>query len=134
MSDLGLFAQQHVYLGAWINWKRGRVLGATITMSQGNASLLIAFIALFVSFVGTRFFRLACFIAHRLYSKRSAQDGIYHQRQAILRNSDNAIGAIWSLGEVFWPNTTNDHLHSDMYFRIHGSGNFFLKHAVLDWK
>ena len=43
-----------VYLGAWTDWSRGRVLGATLTLSRGDGTLLIAFLAFYVAIVGTR--------------------------------------------------------------------------------
>jgi len=102
MSDPARPAQQHVYTGTWINWSRGPVMGATLTLSQRTGSLLIAFVALFVSFAGTRFFRITCYSFHRLFSTQSPQDGVHHQRQAILRNSNNATSDMWALCRVLW--------------------------------
>jgi hypothetical protein len=38
-----------VYLGTWINWSRGPVFGATLTLTRNDANLLIAFVAFFVA-------------------------------------------------------------------------------------
>ncbi|KAI1362255.1 hypothetical protein F5Y08DRAFT_341803 [Xylaria arbuscula] len=76
-----------VYVGSWTNWSRGQVLGATLTLPRREADLLIAFTAFFIAFVATRVWRLACFAIHRFCSKQSAQNALYHQHQAILRNS-----------------------------------------------
>lgn len=92
----------HIYIGSWTNWSRGSTFGATLTMTRDNGNLLIAFIALFVTFVGTCSFRIACFTFHRIFSKSSPQDAIYHQRQAILRNSSNGVTAIWEMCLLFW--------------------------------
>lgn len=43
------------------------------------------------------FWRLGCFIMHRYFSSAKPQDGLYHQRQAILRNSDTAHDGILRL-------------------------------------
>jgi hypothetical protein len=43
------------------------------------------------------FWRLGCFTLHRHFSSSEAQDGLYHQRQAILRNSDTAQDGAWRL-------------------------------------
>jgi hypothetical protein len=43
------------------------------------------------------FWRLGCFALHRHFSSNEAQDGLYHQRQAILRNSDTAQDGAWRL-------------------------------------
>lgn len=34
-----------VYVGFWTNWSQGSVLGATLTLAQANANLVIAFVA-----------------------------------------------------------------------------------------
>lgn len=92
----------HVHLGFWTNWDQGRIEGATITLSRRNGGLLVAFIAIFVGAAGKSFWRLACFLLHRMLSNPEPQDGIYHQLQAILRNSGAAQDAAWSLGQVLW--------------------------------
>lgn len=87
-----------VYLGFWINWSHGRVRGATITLSRNNGSLLIAFLALFVAASGKSFWRLLCFALHQATSAPATpQDGFYHQRQAILRNSETAMQGGWEI-------------------------------------
>ena len=43
------------------------------------------------------FWRLGCFALHRYFSSSEAQDGLYHQRQAILRNSDTAQDGAWRM-------------------------------------
>ncbi|KAF2265455.1 hypothetical protein CC78DRAFT_515110 [Lojkania enalia] len=86
-----------VHLGFWTNWSHGRIQGATITLSRQNGGFLIAFLALFVGLVGKSFWRLACFSLHRYFSSSDPQDGLYHQRQAILRNCGAAQDGAWQL-------------------------------------
>ncbi|KAF2140948.1 uncharacterized protein K452DRAFT_351652 [Aplosporella prunicola CBS 121167] len=92
----------NIYTGYWINWSKGHTLGATITLDRRDGSLLIAFLAMFVSVVGTSFWRISCLAFHSLYSTEAAQDALYHQRQAILRNSANSTSGLWSLLNVLW--------------------------------
>jgi hypothetical protein len=81
-----------VYLGFWTNWSQDKVHGATVTLTQNNGGLLIAFVALFVGAAGKSFWKLLCFALHRLLSAPTVpQDGLYHQRQAILRNSETSL-------------------------------------------
>ncbi|KAI1128269.1 hypothetical protein F5Y10DRAFT_292179 [Nemania abortiva] len=91
-----------VYVGVWTNWSRGRVLGATLTLKRDDADLLIAFIALFVSFVSARFWRILCFIFHRAYSTDAPQGAIHYQHQAILRNTSTAEDGLWLLLPLAW--------------------------------
>ena len=93
----GIF-EYPVYLGVWTNWSiGGRATGSTITMTHRNGALLTAFIALFVTFSGSRLWRISCFLLSQLLLAKPniPQDGLYHQRQAILRNaSDGTSGSI----------------------------------------
>lgn len=86
-----------VHLGLWTNWSRGPVFGATLTLTQSNANLLIAFVAFFVTYVGTRFWRVACLVLHFVYSSRAPRDALYHQRQAILRNASSAEDGLYTI-------------------------------------
>jgi hypothetical protein len=93
---LGVDTQPSIYLGVWTNWSRGKVLGSTLTMTQRNGALLVAFVALFVTFVGARLWRITCFAIHNAYSDTGPQDAVYHHRLAVLRNSDNATAGLVS--------------------------------------
>ncbi|KAK3688995.1 hypothetical protein B0T22DRAFT_427069 [Podospora appendiculata] len=91
-----------VYLGTWINWSRGPVFGATLTLTRENGNLLIAFTAFYVGLVSSRFWRIFCLAFHRYYSTPTPQDGLFHQRQAILRNSATPESSLLSLGQLYW--------------------------------
>jgi len=89
-----------VHVGAWTDWSRGKVLGATLTLTREDSGLLIAFLAFFIGLVGTRFWRIGCLILHFIYSKDCPTDGVHQQRQAFLRNSPNPESAIWTLADI----------------------------------
>lgn len=95
-------AGDDVFLGRWTNWSRGPVFGPTLTMTQENGKYLIAFIAFFVTFVATRFWRICCFFLHRFHSTNHPSAAPYHQRQAILRNSSSAESGLLSLLCLCW--------------------------------
>lgn len=85
----------NVYLGVWVNRSYENVLrGATLTLGRGSGALLIAFIALFVSATGKAVWKIARFILHYHLSSNKHLDGVYHQRQAILSNSQTAPDAV----------------------------------------
>lgn len=94
----GLEAQTSV----WTNWSRGRIMGATLTLSRQNGNLLIAFTAFFVGLVSSRFWRIACFLLHRCYSTPGANDVLHHQQQIVLRNSPNPESGLWTFGQLAW--------------------------------
>lgn len=93
-SNLGVDTKPGVHLGFWTNWTKGRVLGATLTLTQQDGALLIAFLAMLVAFVGSRLWKIACYITHYCLSSKDGKDALYHQRQAVLRNSDTATSAL----------------------------------------
>ncbi|KAL1633282.1 hypothetical protein SLS58_011148 [Diplodia intermedia] len=99
-----------IYLGVWTNWEHGKILGVTLTVTRAHGNLLIALVSLFVTIAGTSFWRVGCFAIHYIYSTKTPQDGLYHQRQAILRNAANGATGLWSLLQVFhaWRTTARN--------------------------
>lgn len=93
-SDNGSY---DVHLGFWINWSSGRMQGATFTTTRESGGLLVAFIALYVSTSGRSFWRVSCFLLHRMFSSHAPMDGLHHQRQVILRNADTAAQGLMTL-------------------------------------
>ncbi|KAI1743972.1 hypothetical protein F4680DRAFT_470466 [Xylaria scruposa] len=93
-----------VHLGVWTNWSRGRIFGSTLTLRRQDADLLIAFTAFFITIVSTRIWRIVCFACHRQYVTPIQQNVVYHQCQAILRNSSSAENGIELLTRVLWDN------------------------------
>lgn len=91
-----------VYLGMWTNWSRGRVLGATLTLSREDGNYLISFTAFFIGLVSTRFWRIVCFMLHNSLSTSTPRDALYHQQQAILRNSDSADSGLLTFFQLVW--------------------------------
>ncbi|KAM7210944.1 hypothetical protein V8F06_013679 [Rhypophila decipiens] len=89
-----------VHVGAWTDWSRGKVLGATLTVTGEDGGFLIAFLAFFVALVGTRFWRITCLALHFLFSRDTPTDGVHHQRQAFLRNAPNPEAAVWTLASM----------------------------------
>lgn len=91
-----------VYLGLWTNWSRGAVLGKTLTTTKGTGNLIIAFTAVFIGFVSSRFWRIASILLHRAYSTVTPQDAVHHQRQIILRNAGTPESGLLTALQVLW--------------------------------
>lgn len=91
-----------VHHGIWINWSRGRIMGATLTLSRTDGNYLLSFTALFISLVSARFWSILCFIAHKKFSTSEPRDALHHQRQAILRNSASPLSSLWTLSQLIW--------------------------------
>lgn len=91
---------EDIYKGFWINQSLGRVRGATLTLDRQSGGLVIAFLALFIAATARSVWKITRFLIHCAESNPSAQDGIYHQRQAILRNQPLALNATLDLCQV----------------------------------
>ncbi|KAF2004638.1 hypothetical protein P154DRAFT_484672 [Amniculicola lignicola CBS 123094] len=92
----------NVYNGFWVNWDHGRTRGATLTLPTWKGLVLVSFLTLFVTVAGACFWRVVCFILHQFRSTTVSRDGLFHQQQAILRNSITAPNALWSLIWSSW--------------------------------
>lgn len=93
---------ESVYLGVWTNWSHGSIAGLTLTTTLQNGGLLIAFLALFTTFTGTCFWTIVSFAIHQNMSRKIPQSALYHQKQAILRNSETSTAALWRLSRMSW--------------------------------
>ncbi|KAH7112531.1 hypothetical protein B0J11DRAFT_597934 [Dendryphion nanum] len=82
-----------VYTGFWVNTRHGQMHGSTLTLDRQDGALFIAFLALYVGLAGQGTWRIVRFLLHRAYSSTKTPDGIYNQRQAILRNSESGYSA-----------------------------------------
>ncbi|KAH7083074.1 hypothetical protein BKA63DRAFT_502200 [Paraphoma chrysanthemicola] len=86
--------EQDVFTGFWINRSLGRFRAATITLDQRMWNMFIAFIALFIGATARSIWKLVCFTLHLTFSTPSDEDGVHHQRQAVLRNTSLATDAV----------------------------------------
>ncbi|KAH7354272.1 hypothetical protein B0T11DRAFT_126143 [Plectosphaerella cucumerina] len=91
-----------IYTGVWTDWTLGRVSGATLTLSARTGATFLSFLAFFVTLVGARTWRLVGFIAHQALAKDGAHDGLYYQRQHILRNTITPADATWQFLQQSW--------------------------------
>lgn len=98
--DTTTLSSYPVYLGVWTNWSQGRVFGSTLTLTRSDGALLIAFIAFFITLIGTHIWRILCLILHGFFSTNSSQDALHNQRQALLRNSATPLGSIWLIMQM----------------------------------
>lgn len=97
-----LSAPSTIYTGFWTNWSYGPVYGSTLTLSAQTSAFLIAFIALWVKFAGGQLWSIITFLASNTRSTSVPQDGLYHQQQAILRNTSQPLSVSWSMLKLSW--------------------------------
>lgn len=94
-------SHQSVYTGFWTNWAEGQILGTTLTLSARNGAYLIALLALFVRVTGGYMWRIISFALFR-NSPTSAGNGLFHQQQAVLRNSTSDSPALFQFLQSAW--------------------------------
>ncbi|KAE8453974.1 hypothetical protein EG329_007750 [Mollisiaceae sp. DMI_Dod_QoI] len=90
------------HVGFWTDWSKGGVSGSTLTLSNRNGAVLIAALAIFIQLSGGRSWTILCFMAHQLRATKNAKDGLYHQQQAALRNSNSDVNAMWQFTKIGW--------------------------------
>ena len=86
----------HIYTGPWINWSHGLILGSTITLSSTGGALLTSFLAAFITLVGAQLWKVLSFTLHQTRASKGPQDGLHHQHQVLLRNTQSPGAAAWS--------------------------------------
>lgn len=96
-------SESYIYNGVWVNWSRGPILGWTLTLASGQAQLLTAFLAVYVTVAGSQFWKILSYLVHQLRAAPVPGDGRHQQVQAILRNTGTPLCASWELLTLGWP-------------------------------
>lgn len=91
-----------VYVGTWINWTAGRVLGSTLTLTSNNGALLIAFLALYVRLAGSHLWDILCYLIFLLRSSNKRQNGLFYHHQAVLRTNASDLAFAAQLVTIGW--------------------------------
>src|SRR5512142_2311375 len=81
--------------GLWWDRSKPPVLDATITLPIDLGRILLSGLTLLVSVAGASSWNIAAFLLHHWRAKRLPASTFYLQHQTCLRNSANAIQAIW---------------------------------------
>lgn len=91
----------HIYTGPWINhYQNDTLIGATLTLTTRDSAFLVALLAVVVTTAGTSFWVILSYFVYQTQSTADCQDAVFHQQQAILRNSGTALGAAWKFVRV----------------------------------
>ncbi|KAH8587182.1 hypothetical protein B0O99DRAFT_698889 [Bisporella sp. PMI_857] len=92
----------HIYTGPWVYQSRGKILGATITLSTIQAGFLLSGITFLVGLAGNAAWGILKYIFHQLSSSRDPRHAIFRQLQAILKNSGTATNSAWKFLIQTW--------------------------------
>ena len=105
---LNMASTSQAYTGLWVDWSKGRILGATLTLSERKGALLTNALALFVQLAGSHFWGLMKYAIHQMRASEKPHDALFYQQQAILRNRSSAetvlgllsISRVWRSPEI----------------------------------
>lgn len=102
-----------VFVGFWVDHGRGsKFLGATLTLPARHAVVLLAFLAVLVTFAATRSWLFWRFLLHNLISgeAEAASAPARLRQKVIIRNVVTPSAALWSLlsTDSLKPNTRKD--------------------------
>jgi hypothetical protein len=100
---------EDVYTGFWINRSDEPLHVATLTLNRQTGGLIIAFLAIFIGTTARSFWKIIRFLLYLSNSTPDSQDGVYHQQQAVLRNSALALDAVLELSQsgLAWRSRAN---------------------------
>lgn len=96
LGPFHVMAEAVFQTGGWINWSKGQVLGARLTVSVGDGQFWVALLALFVRSAESSVWNILRFLMHR-GDRRVNLNGLYHQQQATTRNNPSDAG---TLGQI----------------------------------
>lgn len=92
----------------WVDYSRGPVLGATITVTSSNANLVIAVLSLLVTFSGSHLWDLVAFICFRTGLSNQPRSALHRQLQILLRNITSPGAFLKETGLVGWSSRYRD--------------------------
>ena len=131
-EDNSLAGSSVTYVGFWTDFDRGgKVLGATLTLRNRDAAILLAFLAVLVGISANRSWKIWRFFLHSLLSvdNRSRPSGRGQQRlHVILRNTETAASTLASL--VMLPINAMQRLERTDYVKLLLLSGFALLHLV----
>ncbi|KAH6679397.1 hypothetical protein B0J14DRAFT_686453 [Halenospora varia] len=92
----------YVYTGLWVNHSREKLLGTTLTLTDKNGAVLVAFLATLVTAAGHAAWTILRYIFHQLRASDKPHDALFYQQQAALKNSSSALGTALTFLRMSW--------------------------------
>lgn len=95
-----------IYTGFWRNWGAsdgsGSLFDYTLTVPRSQGTLIVAFLALFLSASVAHIWPIFCFVIHQSRATSSPRLGLYHQQQAVLSNTLSPSAAAVGFAKLAW--------------------------------
>ncbi|KAI4131584.1 MAG: hypothetical protein LQ341_006351 [Variospora aurantia] len=91
-----------VHLGVWQDFSEGKDTGWNLTTTTRQATVLTAFIAIGVTAVGTRSWKIFRFLLYQSRRHHLARDAMIREQEVILRNSESDLCTLTNVGCLIW--------------------------------
>lgn len=91
-----------VYVGHWIDWSYGTILGSRVTVPYADGRYLIAFIATFDAWVGGATWSLFAYLHHQYRLRNIDRDEVFDQVQISYRNSSTPFAFMTNIISIVW--------------------------------
>jgi len=92
----------YIYTGLWVDHSLGKILGTTLTLTNKNGAILVAFLATLVTAAGHAAWSIIRYIFHQLRASDKPHDALFYQQQAALKNSSSALGTALVFLRMSW--------------------------------
>lgn len=86
----------NIHTGPWIDYTRGPVYGATITLTDAQATALVSFLAVLITHTGASSFKILRYTIHQLRT-HPVDSPFIHRQNLLLTNAETDIGMFTSL-------------------------------------
>ncbi|KUI69927.1 hypothetical protein VM1G_05376 [Cytospora mali] len=93
---------EDIYIGLWTDWSKGKVLGATITVTAATGVILAAFIAIFVNLAVGNLWNMVAYAIHQTRTTDSQCHPMLRQQQVILKNNTTPLATGIRLAQLLW--------------------------------
>jgi hypothetical protein len=81
---------------------QGRVLGSTLTVPDQYAFIINSLFTIFVTAIGGYTWSIICYVFYQFRATQDERDGLYHEKQVILRTGLPATTLLWRFLRLAW--------------------------------
>ena len=91
-----------VHIGVWRDFGESSYKGWNLTITNQQATILTAFIAIGVTATGARSWKIYRFLLHQSRQHNKARDAMIREQEIILRNSESDLCTLTNVSSLFW--------------------------------
>ncbi|KAL8914309.1 MAG: hypothetical protein Q9171_001029 [Xanthocarpia ochracea] len=123
-----------VHLGVWQDFSGGKYKGWNLTTTNQQATILTAFIAIGVTAVGARSWKIYRFLLYQSRRHDLAKDAMIREQEVILRNSESDLCTLTNVWSLIWAwRSFGRLLPGDKLRESHRSSAILLLVSLVHW-